>query len=626
LLREVYRCHPRGILHAIAENTGRVLAPELDPDTSSPSESPYRQSGFADLRSYAAIGDGRTIALVACDGAIDWLPLPDLDSVPAFAALLDQSNGGRIELMPAVPFTTRRRYLENTNVLETTFVTESGEARVTDALNVGVAGRLPWSELGRRIEGVTGSVPMRWCVAPGTRLNTASPWARDTPHGTVCRIGGLTLSVCLSEGMAVEATDQAVSGSFCTSPGDRRIIGVVASDAEPLMLTHAEDIDRGIERTIAAWSQWSDQFGVHGPWHAAIRRSALALKLLIYAPTGAIAAAATTSLPERLAGGKNWDYRYAWVRDAAYTLSALRRLGIREETHAAVSWLLRTIRQHGPQVGVFFKLDGSLPDDPITHEVPGWRSIGPVVTGNRAECQRQLSIFADLFDMVRLYVDAGHVLDTETGHLLAGLADQACDDWRRRDAGMWELPDQRHYTSSKLGCWQALRCAVHLADKGQIPGDPTRWAAEAERIAEWVDHNCWSEELESYEWYPGSGKLDASILLHAGSGFDRGARMSATIDAIRHDLGTGPLVYRYSGAREECEGAFVACAFWMVSALHHVGRTDEARELMDQLVGLSNDVGMLAEMIDPADNAFLGNLPQGLSHLALIGAALDLDG
>ena len=578
------------------------------------------------MRSYAAIGDGRSIALVACDGAIDWLPLPDLDSMPVFAALLDRSNGGRIELLPTTPFTTRRRYLRDTNVLETTFITESGEARVTDSLNVGIAGRLPWSELGRRIEGVTGSVPMRWCVAPGTRLNTASPWARETPHGTVCRVGALTLSVCLSEGMAVEASDQSVSGSFCTAAGDRRIIGLVASEAEPLMLPGVDDIDRGIDRSIAAWSQWAEQISDRNTWGAALSRSALALKLLIYAPTGAIAAAATTSLPESTSGGKNWDYRYAWVRDAAYTMSALRRLGIREETHAALSWLLKTIRRHGPQVGVFFRLDGSLPDDPITHEVAGWRNIGPVVTGNRAESQRQLSIFADLFDMVRLYVDAGHVLDTETGHLLADFADQACDEWRRRDAGMWELTDQRHYTSSKLGCWQALRCAVHLAEEGQIPGDPARWAAEAERIAGWVSDNCWSEELKSYEWYPGSGKLDASILLHAGSGFDRGERMAATIDAIRRELGAGPLVYRYSGAREEHEGAFVACSFWMVSALHHVSRTAEARELMDQLVELTNDVGILAEMMDPADNAFLGNLPQGLSYLGLIGAALDLDG
>lgn len=262
----------------------------------------------------------------------------------------------------------------------------------------------------------------------------------------------------------------------------------------------------------------------------------------------------------------------------------------------------------------------------MTHyEVAGWRGIAPVVTGNRADGQLQLSIFADLFDTVRLYVDSGHVLDTETGHLLASFADRACDAWRHPDAGMWELRRTEHYTTSKLGCWQALRCAVYLAELGQIPGDPGRWASEADRIRDWVQRRCWSDELGSYEWYPDSGKLDASILLHAGSGFDRGPRMSATIDALRRELGCGPLLFRFSGAREdEREGAFVACSFWAVSALHHVGRRDEAHELMSELVKLTNDVGVLPEMIDTGDHAFAGNLPQGLSHLALIGAALDL--
>jgi GH15 family glucan-1,4-alpha-glucosidase len=390
------------------------------------------------------------------------------------------------------------------------------------------------------------------------------------------------------------------------------------------MTSTAHEVDRGLDRTIAVWGNWSSQFESTGAWSDLLRRSVLVLKLLIFGPSGSIAAAATTSLPERLAGGKNWDYRYAWVRDTAYTVDALDRFGLREETHSCVSWLLRTVRRHGPEMGVLFGLDGSPADEPVIHELPGWREIGPVVTGNRAGRQRQLSLFADLFDTVRRYVDGGHALDTHTGHLLTGFADQACDAWRHRDAGMWELPEQEHYTTSKLGCWQALRCAVHLAEQGQMPGDPRRWAAEADRIVAWVQEHCWSEDLQSFEWYPGSGLLDTSILLHAGSGFDDGVRMAATIDALRHGLGTGPLLYRYSGADRDGEGAFVACSFWMVSALNHVGRTAEARALMDEMAALANDIGVYAEMIDPSDSAFLGNLPQGLSHLALIGAALDL--
>jgi GH15 family glucan-1,4-alpha-glucosidase len=248
---------------------------------------------------------------------------------------------------------------------------------------------------------------------------------------------------------------------------------------------------------------------------------------------------------------------------------------------------------------------------------------GRLYSATAAASQVQLSVYGDLFDTMQLYVDNGHVLNSAIGRQLAAIADMACDAWRRRDAGMWELERQEHFASSKLSCWQALRAAVHLAEMGQIPGDSARWASEAERISEWVHNNCWSEERQSYVWYPGTTDLDASILLHAGSGFDTGPRMAATIDALRAELGSGPLLYRYTGADKE-EGTFVACAFWMASALHAVGRTSEARTLMDELVPLTNDAGVLAEMIDPTDGSFLGNLPQGLSHLALIGAALDL--
>lgn len=597
-------------------------APELDRSVPT-HDAVGRVDGHVDLRSYAPIGDTRTIALVATDGRVDWWPIPDLDSTPAFAAIIDAPNGGRLELAPTEPYTSTRRYRPGTAVLETTHTTASGRVRVTDSLNTGQAGRLPWSELARRVDGLDGQVPMRWTVVPGTCLNSASPWVRGTTHGRVLRVDGVALGVRLLGEMDTDATDQAVSGTFRTAPGSRHLVGVAATHGEPLHLPTPQEIDVGVDRTAATWERWSGQLDCAGPWTEAVRRSALTLKLLMHGPSGSIAAAATTSLPESLEGGKNWDYRFAWVRDTAYTLKALFRLGLHEETQAAVSWLLHTIDAHGPRMHVFYRLNGQLPEEPQQPEVPGWRGVAPVVVGNGAAGQLQLSVFGDLFDTVRLYVDNGHVLNTDTGRQLASIADTACDAWRRRDAGLWELERQEHYTSSKLSCWQALRCAVHLAELGQIPGDADRWASEAERIREWVTDECWSQARQSYVWYPGCDALDTSVLLHAGSGFDVGPRMSATVDALRAELGSGPLLHRYSGAEKE-EGAFVACSFWAVSALHLVGRTDEARALMDELVPLANDVGILAEMIDPADGAFLGNLPQGLSHLALIGAALDL--
>ncbi|QWT25410.1 glycoside hydrolase family 15 protein [Subtercola sp. PAMC28395] len=583
-----------------------------------------RREGYADLRSYGAIGDGRTVALIALDGSVDWFPIPNLDAAPVFARLLDEADGGSVELTPTRAFTSTRRYLEGTNVLETTFTTETGVARVTDALVTGIAGRLPWAELARRIEGISGTVRFRWKVAPGTCLSTASPWVQKTAHGSVIRVDSVMIAVRGIDHGPRGGGDRAVVGRFTTSAGSRHVLTVVGTSNEPLHLPDAEAVDAGIDRTIANWQNWSREFSYDGPWAESVSRSALALKLLIYSPTGAIAAAATTSLPENAAGGKNWDYRFAWVRDTAYMLHALIRFGLREETHAAVSWLLKTIRAHGPQLHVFYTLQGELPVSEVERSATGWRGGGPVVVGNPARNQLQLGVFGDLFDVVRLYARGGNVLDAETGRMLADIADRTCDAWRQPDAGIWELGEAQHYTSSKMGCWQALDAAVELCELGQIPGDPSRWSAERGLIAEWIREHCWSEDRQSYVSFPGTDELDASVLLHAPSGFDRGARMSSTIDAIRGELGRGPLVYRYSGVQGE-EAAFVACSFWVASALACVGRTGEAIALMNELVELGNDVGLYSEMIDPDDLSFLGNLPQGLSHLALINAAITIE-
>ncbi|MCK6067286.1 MULTISPECIES: glycoside hydrolase family 15 protein [Microbacterium] len=581
-----------------------------------------------DLREYAPIGDGRTIALVGRRGQIDWLPLPHLDSLPVFAGLLDTETGGRIELEPDEEYTVRRRYLPRTNVLETTFRTASGSARVTDAMVTGVAGRLPWAELARRIEGVEGSVRFRWRVQPGTRLQTAAPWIEERGGVSILRVGDISLAVVGDgHGTAHAQPDgddgPAVHGSFATRSGSSSVLILVATDGEPLHLPDPGNVQRGIDRTVAGWRAWSREFSYDGPWQRAVQRSALALKLLVYAPTGAIAAAATTSLPESPRGGKNWDYRFAWVRDLAYTTHALVRFGLREETHAAISWLLQTIRQNGPELHVFYSLRGEVTDGVHEYDVGGWRGLGPVVTGNPAHGQLQLGVYGDLFAICRTYVDGGNILDVATGRSLAAMADRTCDLWRQPDSGMWELPELRHYTSSKMGCWQALNDAVFLAERDAIPGNPERWRSERDRIAEWVAQHGWSEEAGSYVMHPGTTDLDTSVLLHAESGFDRGERMAATIDAITRDLGAGPLLYRYTGMDQE-EHTFVAAAFWRVSALACIGRHREAVEAMDDLVSRANDVGIFAEMIAEDDGAFWGNVPQALSHLGVVSAALTI--
>ncbi|WP_432545115.1 glycoside hydrolase family 15 protein [Kineococcus sp. SYSU DK002] len=591
------------------------------PDTPDPSR--RDRDGYVDLRSYAAIGDGRTVALVAQDGGIDWLPLPDLDSLPVFARLLDGAGGGHLALTPAGPWTVQRAYVEGTNVLRSTYTTPTGTVRVTDSMNMGSTGRLPWGELCRLVEGLSGEVEMTWCVAPGSGLGAYAPWAEETRNGAVLRLDAVTLAVRTVDVGDTTFQDREVSGRFRTSEGSEHLLALLSSQGEPLRMPSTRWIRRNVDQTILRWRSWSEQFTYEGRWREEALRAALLLKLLAHEPSGAVAAAATTSLPESPGGGKNWDYRMAWLRDATYSLHCLIALGEFEDVHANVSWLLRVARRSQPDLPVLSRLDGHQPDGLVRHDVPGWRGQGPVVSGNEAAGQLQLGVYGDVFDLVHQYVLDGNVLDVETARFLAGVADRTCDLWQRRDSGMWELPELQHYTSSKMACWQALECAVQLADNGHIPGSVDRWRREAGRVRAWVEENCWSAERGAYVWYPGTTDLDASVLLHAASGFDTGPRMSATIDAVRAELSDGPLVHRYSGAAAE-EKAFAACSFWLAAALGAVGRREEGVDQLERTLALGNDVGVWAEMVDPADGSSWGNLPQALSHLSLMAAVLTL--
>ncbi|MGT2426227.1 glycoside hydrolase family 15 protein [Amnibacterium kyonggiense] len=593
-----------------------------------------RADGYAPLRGYAAIGDGRTVALIARDGRIDWLPVPGLAARPMFAAILDDERGGRFELQPDAPFTTTRHYVDGTNVLVTRFTTAAGVVEVTDALVTGVAGRLPWMQLVRRIDGVEGAVPMRWTVAPGNVLGDHRVVRFDTGTVPLIRAGATNITLT---GSAVGRLDPVhpgngpaedwgadFRGAFTTGAGSRHVLCLSGTEDEPIRAPDPDIADRSVDRTIAGWQSWSSTFTWDGPWPEAVLRSTLALKLLVYSPTGSIAAAATTSLPEDRDGGKNWDYRFAWVRDLAYSVDAFLRFGLREEPHAAVSWMLRALKNNTDDgIAVFLSLEGE-PTDGV-HERPaaGWRGIGPVVAGNAASGQLQLGVYADLIALMRSYTADGNLLDATSSDLLVRLADAACVQWKKKDSGMWELSEVRHYVSSKMGCWQALDAACSLHDMGYVlppKGTRERWEKNKRLIRRWIDRHGWDERRGAYRMAKGSGALDASVLLHTVSGYDRGERMSRTIDALREELGRGPLLYRYSGMERE-EGTFLACAFWTASALACVGRLDEATALMDELVTLPNDVGIMSEMVEEGSGDFLGNLPQALSHLALVQAA-----
>ncbi|WP_409457351.1 glycoside hydrolase family 15 protein [Rhizobium sp.] len=575
---------------------------------------PKRHGGYLPLENYGAIGEGRSVALSGADGSLDWWCVPNMDSPPLFDRLLNAEDGGFFAIQPDQPFTVARHYRQSSNVLETVFTTDSGEAVLTESINSGTAGRLPWAELARRVEGKSGIVSFMFQMVLGRRGNTVSPYCSSVGHQCVFHIENVLGLILHSAGVDCTLSDEGAQGSFSVSAGERQTIAIVAGEDEPLVVPTIEEIDNRIDISDQEWRTWAKSIDYDGHDRDAFVRSALALKLLLYSPSGAIAAASTTSLPEQIGGSKNYDYRYAWVRDAGYTIKAFLTAGAEAEAKAAFSWLLRQLKHHGPRV--CYTLDGDRVAGVTEIDAPGYKDSSPVVIGNLATEQHQHGIYGDIFETAACFVEGGNILDPSSAELLAHLADQCADRWRMRDAGIWELPSDEHYTMSKVSCWQALARAVELADQGQLPTTcRDRWMRERDRIKAWIEANCWSEQKRAFVMFPGSDKLDASLALAVRFGFDGNDRLKSTLDAIDQELGRGPFHYRYTGAEKE-EGCFLACSFWMIEA-HAILGNEHARRRFDDLnAALQKGVGIFSEMIDPVTGAFLGNLPQGLTHLA----------
>ncbi len=591
-----------------------------------------RIDGYAPIREYALVGDGRTTALIARDGAVDWLCLPNVDSPSVFARVLDAERGGSFRLEPGVPYEAERRYQDNSNVLETTFTTAEGVVRVTDAMTLTDDDRLsPLRELCRKVEALSGTVPLRWSFDPRfgygerrTELDRrAGRWFAHS--GTECvALGAWNVG-------EITANGATVGGELRLREGDSALLELSAAHKEPAVLPSRDDVERRLAQTARFWPRWAGRIRYDGPWRDAVVRSVLALKLLVYAPSGAMVAAPTASFPEWIGGSRNWDYRLTWLRDASWALDALIRLGIDDEAHAFFWWFMHASRVTQPRLQILYKVDGSAHSkERELSELAGYRRSAPVRVGNGAADQVQLDVYGSVLDAIWLYVqDVGHV-DGDTGKEIAKIADYVAEHWRERDSGIWEVrAETTHFTQSKALCWVALDRACKLAERGLIPDRTDRWSAAADEIRAFVDKQSWDAERNSYVRAPDLRELDASLLTLAILSYDdpAGERLRGTVAAVERELRQGPFVYRYRGEDGVGgeEGAFLTCSFWLVDALARQGRLDDARRLMDELVGLANDVGLYSEEIDPNSAEFLGNFPQGLTHLALVNAAHSIE-
>jgi GH15 family glucan-1,4-alpha-glucosidase len=587
---------------------------------------------------YAIIGDGRSAALVSRDGSIDWLCWPRFDSPSLFGALLDET-AGCWKIAPASPFRAERRYVDDTNVLQTRFHTATGSLLMTDLMPVASEREehqhlLPEREILRVVECDAGQVELEMIFDPRPGYGI----------GRVSRVdaGKLGLRVETRSGLLVLRTDLPLNPSRLDPMQARAVLR--AGEAAHFSLTLAEEwpavlpplgkwSQDSIARSVGWWKNWSSHLAYDGPGREHVVRSALVLKLLIYAPSGAVIAAPSTSLPERIGGDLNWDYRFCWLRDASLTVRALYEIGYSEEAKGFVSWLLQATRLTQPELRILYDVYGNKPKpEQIIDHLTGYAGSRPVRAGNAAVDQLQLDVYGEVIHAATELVRREGDLDRETQRVLCAFGDFVCRNWQRPDEGMWEpRSGKRHNTHSRLLCWAALDRLLELHSKGSLPGaSPSKFAENRALIRRDVESRAWNSNLRSYVAELDGDRLDASLLLLSWYGFEKPSseRMRHTYARILQHLGAGDgLLYRYLGEESPGEGAFGVCGFWGAEYLALGGGTiDEAQETFEQLCGFGNDVGLFAEEIDPATGHALGNFPQAFTHVGLINAAVSLAG
>jgi GH15 family glucan-1,4-alpha-glucosidase len=608
---------------------------------------------YQPIEHYGIVGNLHTAALVGMDGSIDWLCLPRFDSPSVFAAILDDTRGGRFRIAPSgeglVSDDLRHKqfYWPDTNVLITRFLHPDGISEIEDYMPVGGAGGSPGDKLVRRVRVVRGRMPFRLECRPAFDYARIAPLISIREGGA--RFDGPGLSLGLAASVPLQHDGDGVRADFILNEGQAAafVLRSIDPDESAGPSPGTDEAEQRFRETVTYWQRWLSRCTYEGRWREMVQRSALTLKLLTYEPTGALVAAPTTSLPERIGGDRNWDYRYTWIRDAAFTLYALMRIGFTEEAARFMDWLEARWRERrsasDSPLQPMYAIDGGaeLPEHQLPH-LEGYRGSRPVRVGNAAHNQLQLDIYGELMDSVYLFNKYGSPIGYDAWTHLRRLVDWVCENWRHEDHGVWEVRGgRRHFVYSRSMCWVALDRGLRLADKRSLPTDRARWLRVRDEIYEEVMQQGWDPERRTFVQAYGSRALDASSLLMPLVFFSapNDPRMLATVDAIRKPvaqggLATDGLVYRYDPREapdglDGVEGTFSMCSFWLVEALTRAGRTDprrleDARLLFEQMLGYANHLGLYAEQTGPSGEA-LGNFPQAFTHLALISAAFNLD-
>jgi GH15 family glucan-1,4-alpha-glucosidase len=579
------------------------------------------------IEDYALIGDCQTAALVGRDGSIDWLCFPRFDSGACFAALLGGPEHGCWELAPAVPpRAVRRRYRGDTLVLETEYEVEGGAVTVVDCMPP----RSGVPDVVRLVVGTRGRVPMRMRLVIRFDYGSIVPWVRRTERGIRAIAGPDTL--LLTTDVGVRGEDLTTVADFTVAEGERVSFDLTwypSHERAPA----GRDAEKAVRETVEWWERWAARCTYAGPWREAVVRSLVTLKAMTYAPTGGIVAAPTTSLPEQVGGVRNWDYRFCWVRDATFTLYSLMMGGYTDEARDWREWLLRAVAGKPEQIQIMYGLAGErrLTELEVPW-LPGYEGSRPVRIGNAAHRQLQLDIFGELMDALHVARQEGLAPDGNAWRVQRELATYLETVWTEPDEGIWEMRGpRRHFTHSKVMAWVALDRLVQDAERFELPGPVDRWRALRDAIHAEVCEKGFDPGRNTFVQYYGATELDASLLMLPLVGFLPPAdpRIRGTVEAIERELVRDGFVERYPtrphvDGLPPGEGVFLACTFWLADNLALLGRYDDARRCFERLLGLRNDVGLLAEEYDPGRGRLLGNFPQAFSHVSLVNTACNL--